>query len=95
MATSPQDLLSEPLKEDEVFSKAFKRPSCSYESHWERFKVERRQFTQQYANMYFKRLQEMRGRVTEKAKQKWGEDQLNFGLKCTKFDLNSERCSYY
>ncbi len=74
MDSSPQHLLSEPNKQNEQFSKIFKRPDCSYESHWGRFKVTRREFSQQYAHMYFVRLSEMRDKLKERAKQKWGKE---------------------
>ena len=67
------ELLSEPSKEAGEFLKTLKRRKCSYESHCQRFRVEKREFKQQYAHLYYVRLTKMRERVKVVARRKWGE----------------------
>ena len=68
-----EQLLSVPMLGDESFQKKFSRRACEYENlsgHW---KVERRRYERQYANVYFSRLSIMQSRVKEVAEKKWSK----------------------
>lgn len=66
-------LLSAPSASSEDFIKAFKRKTCKYENKCERFKVAKREYTNQYSHLYFTRLGKMKEMVKKRAEKIWGE----------------------
>lgn len=61
-----------PTAEDEDYQKVHTRSRCSYESHCKRFRHEKREYTTQYAHIYFSRLFLMRSKLETAASKKWG-----------------------
>ena len=66
------DLLSLPTGKDERFKKAFTRSNCSYENLCDKFRLSERNYTAQYAHIYFSRLRQMRKSLEAAAVKKWG-----------------------
>lgn len=71
--TATDDLLTAPTASSEKFSKRFKRKSCRYEDKCERFRVADRDYTRQYAHIYFTRLKKLKKGVEKAAERKWGK----------------------
>lgn len=67
-----QELLSSPEAEDEEFCKPLSRGSCSYENLSAKFRVQQRNYTRQYAQVYFSRLMTLTPHVEREARKKWG-----------------------
>ncbi len=68
-----ENLLSLPTASAEEFTKSFKRRTCGYEDSCCKFKVKDRSYTRQYSHIYYTRLEQLRPRVENEAKNKWGE----------------------
>jgi DNA polymerase delta subunit 2 len=67
-------LLSEPSSvcdgiED---NERLERASCSYSNHSERFRLNKKEFRKQYAQLYAVRLMTMRKKLAAAARRKWG-----------------------
>src|SRR5689334_5847451 len=78
----PQDeLLSLPTADDlemietqDGFSPSFPRAEATFKSHSERFTVRQRTFSNQYSNIYFKRLEVLKPRAIAAARSKWNQN---------------------
>ena len=68
------DLLSAPHEDAGSFSKRFERRSCRYEDLSERFRISERRYVQQYAQIYFCRLNQLAPVLRERARERWGEE---------------------
>lgn len=69
----PRDsLLSTPAHRDSQNPKSILRETATYNSYDDDFRVKERTYTQQYAGLYFSRLNIMRRRVLKAANERWG-----------------------
>lgn len=70
-ASKPCSLLAPPTEESAIFHRV---PVSSYVNSSDIFTLGERSFTRQYAHIYATRLLQMRPRMIERARKKWGSD---------------------
>ena len=73
MEEGSEELLSCPTTtENDDFKKTYSRSSCCYRNLCGKFRLRDRDYANQYAHIYFTRLEEMRSFLKEAATEKWG-----------------------